>query len=94
MNTDDPGTTSARDQHTRALARIRRHFWLLVAATVVAVGVLSRALGWAPSARTGIVVAVSGLAALVSLTLAARILVVATATQRPLGRHRHAGHTP
>jgi len=74
-------------QHGAAGARVRRNFWVLVTATVVAVGLLSRVIDSPASPLTAVVVAVSGLAGLVSLTLAGRILVVTTAG-RPRSRRR------
>ena len=62
--------------------RVSRNFWLLVAATVVAVGVLSTALREPSGPVTGAITAFSALAALVSLTLAGRILIV-VAGRRP-----------
>ena len=58
------------------MARARRNFWALAAVTTVAVGALSQALGRPAGPATAAMVAVSGLAALVSVTLAGRILVV------------------
>ena len=78
----DADPTSAR---RHAVARVRRNFWLLVAATVVAVGVLSQTLREPAGPATGIVVAVAGLAAITSLTLAGRILTVTTARRASLG---------
>ena len=66
----------------QALARVHRNFWLLVAATVLAVGVLSQALRSPSRPATAAVVAISGLAAVVSLTLAGRILTVTAARRR------------
>ena len=71
-----PGTDAA------AVTRVRRNFWVLVAATVVAVGVLSQALARPAGMGTAALVAVSGLAALASVSLAGRILVVTAALNR------------
>jgi len=64
------------------VARVRRNFSLLVAAAVVAVGVLSQALKAPSGPATAAVVAVSGLAAIASVSLAGRILAVTTAHRR------------
>ena len=58
------------------MARARRNFWALAGVTTVAVGALSQALGRPAGPATAAMVAFSGLAALVSVTLAGRILVV------------------
>lgn len=55
-----------------------RNFWFLVAATVVAAGVLRTAVELPSGPVAASLTAASGLAALVSLTLAARILIVVT----------------
>jgi hypothetical protein len=67
---------------------VRRNFWLLVAAAVVATGVLSQALRADAGPGTALTVAASGLAALAALTLAGRILVVTTARPKPRRRRR------
>ncbi len=78
--TTTPRTTgpveTARPQ--QAITRVRRNFWVLVAATILAVGVLTEALKAPNSPPAAAVLAVSGLAALASLTLAGRILTVTT----------------
>jgi hypothetical protein len=56
--------------------RVRLTFGVLVTLAVVAVGVLGRALAWAASPSTGLVVAASSLAAVVAGGLAVRILLV------------------
>lgn len=66
------------DEAGRALARVRRNFWLLALATTVALGVLGTALRQPPSPVVGVLTAVSALAALVTLSLAGRILLVVT----------------
>ena len=68
-----------------AVARVRRNFWALVAATVVAAGVLSQALARPASPGTAVVLALSGLAAVTSVTLAGRILVVTHQLSRRAG---------
>jgi len=73
---------AAEAAHRAGIARVRRNFWLLVAATIVAVGVLSQALKGLNSPATAAMVAGSGLAAVASLTLAGRILAVTTAGSR------------
>ena len=83
MTTTPPTATASRAAPAQAaqragIARVRRNFWLLVAATTIAVGVLSQALKGPNNPTTAAIVAVSGLAAVASLTLAGRILVVTT----------------
>jgi hypothetical protein len=68
--------------------RVSRNFWILVAATVLAVGGLSTALREPSGPVAGTVTAVSALAALVSMTLAGRILVVG---RRPGRKARNRG---
>ena len=75
----DPAAVATQQQ---AIARVRRNFWLLVAATILAAGVLSQALKGPNRPATAAIVALSGLAAIGSLTLAGRILVVTTAGRR------------
>lgn len=62
----------------RAYARLWRNFWGLVAAAVVAAGVVSAALRLPSGPAVGALTAVSGVAALTALALAGRILVVVT----------------
>ena len=69
------------------MARVRRKFWALAGVTTVAVGALSQALGRPAGPATAAAVAVSGLAALVSVSLAGRILVV-TGRRGREGVHR------
>ena len=59
-----------------AVHRIRRTFWLLCAGTVIAAGVLSDALTRPAGAGTAALVAVSGVTAVIGVSLAGRILVV------------------
>lgn len=85
--------TARRTSHWRrtdaaAVTRVRRNFWVLVAATVVAVGVLSQALARPAGHGTAALVAVSGLACLASVALAGRILVVTAALNRQQPRRR------
>ncbi len=58
-----------------SLRRARRSFWILVVVAVLAAGSLSAALTAAPGPATGLLVAGSGLVLLVSLGLAARVLL-------------------
>jgi hypothetical protein len=58
-----------------ALQRARRRFWLLLVTAALSAGSLSSALGAPPSPLTGLRVAGSGLVLLVSLTLAARVMI-------------------
>lgn len=68
--------------------RVVRNFWILVAATVLAVGGLSTALREPSGPVAGTVTALSALAALISVTLAGRILVVAGRRQGRKARRR------
>ncbi len=69
--------------------RVHRNFWLLVTASVVAVGLLSTAVRMPPSPVAGALTALAGLAAAASLALAGRILVVTTlSSARTRGRSR------
>lgn len=56
--------------------RVRLTFGILVGVTIVAVGVLGRALAWPASPVTGLTVAASSLAAVAAGGLALRILLV------------------
>lgn len=76
------------------MARARRNFWALAAVTTVAVGALSQALGRPAGPATAAMVAVSGLAALVSVTLAGRILVVTGRRGRKEVRRKPLAGTP
>ena len=58
------------------MRRVRVTFWGLVAAAVVSTGVLMRAVAWRASPATGVVVAVSGVVTVLTVALAARILIV------------------
>lgn len=78
-------STPSREQQA-AVSRVRRNFWSLAAATVVAVGVLSDAVARPASPSTAALVALSGLAALISVTLAGRILVVSSRVTPPRSR--------
>lgn len=60
------------------MVRVQVTFWALVVVTIVASGVFTRALGAPPSAETAMAVAVAGLLAVLSGTLALRILIVVT----------------
>ncbi len=90
-------TVATKQQHSdaaavtaqrQAIARVRRNFWLLVAATILAVGVLSQALRGPNNPATAAIVALSGLAAIAGITLAGRILTVTTAGRRRPARRR------
>ena len=77
-----------------ALRRVRRNFWSLTAATVLAVGVLSDALAGPAGAVSAVLVALRGVAAVVSVTLAGRILVVTSRHERKrAGRHSNRWNT-
>ena len=56
--------------------RIRLTFAILVAVTIIAVGVLGRALTWPASPSAGLAVVASGLTAVVTGGLALRMLMV------------------
>lgn len=56
--------------------RVRLTFAALVAAAVLAVGILGRALAWPASPGTGLAVAASGVVAVAAGGLALRILLV------------------
>jgi hypothetical protein len=58
-------------------------FWSLLLVAVLAAGSLNRAVTAKPSTRTGALVAVGGVILLVSLVLAARILIAAERARRP-----------
>ena len=69
-----------------ATRRARRFFWILVVVSVLASGTLSDALSDEPAPTTGLRVAASGLVLVVSVALAARILL---AIDRARTRARH-----
>lgn len=58
-----------------ATARARHSFWILVIGAILAAGALSDALRDGPGPTTGLRVAASGLVLVVSVVLAARILL-------------------
>lgn len=60
--------------------RARRVFWVLVVLAVLATGSLTTALAAPPGTVTALRVAVSGLVAMISVTLATRVMI---ALQRP-----------
>ena len=70
------GTTSEHAEQMAAVGRVRRNFWCLVAATVIAAGVLSDAVVRPAGPATAALVAASSVAAVISVGLAGRILVV------------------
>ena len=73
------------------MSRVVRNFWLLVAAAVVAVGLLSTTLRMPPSPLVGLATAICGVAAVAALALAGRILVVVTQLRATRARSRRAG---
>lgn len=73
-----------------ATQRVRRNFWILVAAAVVAVGVLSAAARMTPSLLAGIITGLSATAAAAAIALAGRILVVSSRA----GAHRSGRKSP
>lgn len=62
--------------------RISRNFWALVAATVLAAGLLSTGVSMPASPFAGVLTAVAATAAVTSLALAGRILVVVSRSKR------------
>jgi uncharacterized membrane-anchored protein len=60
---------------TAAIRRARRSFWILVVGSVLAAGALSDALSDEPAPTTGLRVAASSLILVVSVALAARVLL-------------------
>ena len=60
-----------------------RSFWILVGVAVLAAGSLSSSLTATPSPTTGLRVAVSGLIALLALTLAIRVMMALSRARRP-----------
>jgi hypothetical protein len=73
---DDEADTADRNAaHASALQRARRRFWLLLVTAALSAGSLSSALAAPPGPFTGLRVASSGLVLLVSLTLAARVMI-------------------
>ena len=76
------GGRRQNDRRQDPFIRVRRNFWILVAATTVAVGMLSVALRQPPAPAVGLLTAVSGLMASITFTLAGRILVLASRGRR------------
>jgi hypothetical protein len=70
------GTSSEHAEQMAAVGRVRRNFWCLVAATIIAAGVLSDAVARPAGPATAALVAASSVAAVISVSLAGRILVV------------------
>lgn len=70
---DAEAERSAQDD---AVRRVRRNFWFLAAAAVIAAGVLSNAVARPAGPGTAALVAVSSVAAVISVSLAGRVLVV------------------
>lgn len=68
--------------------RISRNFWALVAATVLAAGLLSTGASMPPSPFAGVLTAVAATAAVTSLALAGRILVVVSRSRTGAGTGR------
>jgi len=60
----------------------RRSFWVLTLVAMAATGSLSAALAAAPSARTGLWVAASGVVLIAAVTLAARVMVALERARR------------
>lgn len=81
-------TTNDRAAST-AVGRVRRNFWCLVAATVIAAGVLSDAVARPAGPATAALVAASSVAAVISVSLAGRILVVTSRLGSTRRRRRH-----
>jgi hypothetical protein len=62
----------------RPYRRARWTFWTLVALAIVLAGALGRALQAPPSPRVGLAVAVLGLCTVITIALAARLLLALT----------------
>ncbi|HVT75878.1 MAG TPA: hypothetical protein VHD87_02525 [Acidimicrobiales bacterium] len=58
------------------MRRVQATFLALVALAVIAMGVLTRAVGWSASPQAGAAVAIAGAVAVITIAFAARILVV------------------
>ncbi|MBI3429859.1 MAG: hypothetical protein HY050_07400 [Actinobacteria bacterium] len=67
-------------------SRAHRSLWILILVAVLAGGILTKALGASPSPLTGVRVAVSGLIALGSLTLAVRVMIAIERAHRKARR--------
>ena len=80
--------SSERSLVMNAYQRVRRNFWVLVAAAAVAVGVLSVAATMAPGPVAGALTAVSASFAVAAVALAGRILVVTGRRREPPAPHR------
>jgi uncharacterized membrane-anchored protein len=66
--------------------RARRAFWWLTLVAVAAAGSLSAAVAAPPNVTTGLRVAVSGLALVVALVLAARVFIADERARRRASR--------
>jgi len=60
----------------------RRLFWILVVVTILATGSLSSALTASPSPAAGLAVALSGLIALLAITLTVRVMMALSRARR------------
>lgn len=71
--------------------RALRSFWVLTFLAIVATGSLTAALAAPVGALTGIRVALSGLAVIVTVSLTARVLVAFERSKRRSGGERRCG---
>jgi hypothetical protein len=69
-------------QGRSTLKRARWAFWACVGIAMLAAGSLSAGLGAAPSPLTGLRVAVSGIALIAALALAARVMIALERARR------------
>jgi hypothetical protein len=77
---------------TRPYRRARWTFWTLVALAIVLAGALGRALQAPPSPWSGLAVAVLGLCTVITIALAARLLLALTGRlTAPDNRRTHPG---
>lgn len=75
------GTTTARARAT-ALVRARHRFWALTVVAALATGSLSAALRAPTGTLTGVRIVLSGTVALITLTLAARLMIALERARR------------
>ena len=74
----------SRQQETPRPVRrnARRSFWILVVVATLATGSLSSALSASPSPAAGLAVALSGLIALLAITLTVRVMMALSRAHR------------
>ncbi len=78
MSSHSPQAKTAQPVHGKA----RRSFWVLVAVAILATGSLSRSLTAPPSPATGLALALSGLIALLAVSLAVRVMTALSRARR------------